>query len=116
MAELDPWKHGLRKGIKMLVQEMDRESIIMASETFREFFEDGRAKGIEQGIEKGKAQGIQLMLQSLLVRTLRRELTPEEQAALPSRVAALDGEQAAATLLDLGPDGLLAWLHGPDAE
>lgn len=112
MAELDPWTHGLRKGIKMLVQEMDRESILAASETFREFFEDGRAKGIEEG----KARGIELMLQSMLVRALRRELTPEERAALPARVAALHGEEAAANLLDLGPDALLAWLHGPDAE
>ena len=45
---------------------------------------------------------------------MQRELTPDEQAALSSRAALLDGEQASA-VLDLDADALRAWLFGPDA-
>jgi hypothetical protein len=49
------------------------------------------------------------------MRRMQRELTPDEQAALSSRAATLDGEQASA-VLDLDTDALKAWLFGPDAE
>ncbi|HSN96767.1 MAG TPA: hypothetical protein VLS89_00670, partial [Candidatus Nanopelagicales bacterium] len=105
MAELDPWGHKLRKEIEMLVQQMDLESI-MASETLRNAFEDGRAKGVTQGIEQGK----EALLHTLLAHRLHRELTPEEQVSLSARLPSLDPEHAAAIVLDLSADALLAWL------
>lgn len=111
MAELDPWGHGLRKEIEMLVQEMDLESI-MASETLRNAYQDGEAKGLLKGVEQCK----EVMLRTLLARRLHRELTPEEQGLLSTRLPTLDPEHAASVVLDLSADALLAWLHGPDAE
>jgi len=62
----------------------------MKSRTLREAF--------ETGMEKGRRSVIEERLQRLLMRRMQRELTPDEQAALSSRVALLDGEQASAVL------------------
>ena len=110
VAELNTWEHNLGKELRSMMQDADFETV-MKSRTFREVFE----KGIEKGIEKGRRAGIEEMLQRLLMRRMQRELTPDEQAALTSRVATLDGEQASA-VLDLDADALRAWLFGPDAE
>lgn len=99
MAELDPWGHNIRREIEMLVQRMDLESI-MASETLHEAYQEGK----------------EAMLHALLARRLHRELTPEEQGLLSTRLPTLDPEHAASVVLDLSADALLAWLHGPDAE
>jgi predicted transposase YdaD len=97
-----------------MMQETDFE-MLMKSPTFREVYERAEKKGIEKGIEKGRRAGIEEMLQRLLMRRLQRELTPDEQAALSSRAATLDSEQAT-NVLDLPADALKAWLLGPDAE
>ena len=102
VAELNTWGHNLGEEIRAMVQDVDRETI-MKSRTLREAFETGRRSVIEE------------MLQRLLMRRMQRELTPDEQAALSSRAAMLDGEQASA-VLDLDADALKAWLFRPDAE
>ena len=89
-----------------MMKDADFETM-MKSRTFREVF--------EKGIEKGRRSVIEEMLQRLLMRRMQRELTPDEQAALSSRAALLDGEQASA-VLDLDADALRAWLFGPDTE
>jgi len=106
VAELNTWEHNLGKELRSMMQDADFETV-MQSPTFREVF--------EKGIEKGRRAVIEEMLQRLLMRRMQRELTPDEQAALSSRVATLDGEQASA-VLDLDADALRAWLFGPDAE
>ncbi len=110
LAELDPWKHNLRKEVEMLVQELDVESI-MKSQTLRKVFEEGMGKGIE----KGRQQILEEMLRALLVRHLQRDLTPPEQAALAAKASTLDGQQAADALRTLDGDALRTWLLGPDA-
>jgi len=117
LAELDPWKHNLRKEVEMLVQELDVESI-MKSQTLRKVFEEGMEKGIEKGIErgveKGRQQLLEEMLRTLLVRHLQRDLTPAEQAALSAKASTLDGQQAAEAMRSLDGDALRTWLLGPD--
>lgn len=113
LAELDPWKHNLRKEVEMLVQELDVESI-MKSQTLRKVFEEGMEKGIEKGVEKGRQQILEEMLRTLLVRHLQRDLTPPEQAALSAKASTLDGQQAAEAMRSLDGDALRTWLLGPD--
>jgi hypothetical protein len=106
LAALDTWGHNLRQEIKAMMQRLDRETIreaIRTNETFREWFEEGRKKGIEE------------MLHNLFIRRIHRELTPAEKEALSSRAAILDAEQATA-VVDLPADALMAWLRAPDAE
>ncbi|AUX41104.1 hypothetical protein SOCE26_025090 [Sorangium cellulosum] len=103
LAELAPWGHTWSKEIRMRVQELDEQSIL-ASETLREVFEQGRRQGIEA------------MLRGVLTRRLRRELSAAEQAAVANRASSLDDPQAAAAVFELDTEALLAWLLGPDAE
>jgi hypothetical protein len=110
VAELNTWEHNLEEELRSMMQDTDFETL-MKSRTFREVFETGK----KEGKKEGRRSTIEEMLQRLLMRRMQRELTPDEQAALSSRAATLDGEQASA-VLDLDTDALKAWLFGPDAE
>jgi hypothetical protein len=102
VAELNTWGHNLEEEIRSMLQDSDFEKL-MESRTFREVFERTKTKCIVE------------LLQSLFMRRLQRELTPDERAALSSRAATLNSEQASA-MHDLPTDALKAWLLGPDAE
>jgi len=109
VAELNTWEHNLEKELRSMMQDAAFETL-MKSRTFREVFETGK----KEGKKEGRRSTIEEMLQRLLMRRMQRELTPDEQAALSSRAATLDGEQASA-VLDLDTDALKAWLFRPDA-
>ena len=112
-----------------MLQNADFE-MLMKSRTFREVFDAGIARGKQEGIEAGKQEVIEAgkkegiekgrravieeVLHGLLKRRMQRELTPDEQAALSSRAATLDGEQASA-VVDLDADALRDWLFESDA-
>jgi hypothetical protein len=104
MADVDPWRHSLRKEIKAMIEE-DSVDMLEVSQTLREAFD----KGVEKGIEKGIGKGVERMLRGLFARRLHRALTAREQEALAVR-AAIDPEQSQEKALALEGEALAAWL------
>lgn len=137
LAELDPWGHGLREEIKMLVQKLDMETA-MKSESLRELFQlaredgleegekkgerkgekkgekKGERKGVRKGVRKGRAQLTEELLRDQLVRHLRRELTDAEQKLLAARAGALSALELRDLLTDTTPDALRLRLFGAE--
>jgi hypothetical protein len=104
LASVDPWGQNLRREIAMLVEDEDREMIMLVP-MLREAFLKGEKQGEEGAIRQ--------LLGGLFARRVGRRPTSAEETSLVQRTQVLGADHVEGALLDLERDALVRWLAQP---